>query len=129
MNILFILPILILVLIGITVCLFKTANRCISKEPGASFIFILFGIWTTILSILFIFVLLDEITLAKHGYDVYTLKLYYVGGSEETTTYKMIGTSTPRIDTSYGKFNLTGGERTIPGVVRFEVLSVKNVKE
>lgn len=127
--ILFLLPIFILILISITVWLFRTAQRFISKEPGASFLCVLSGVWGVIVSILLIFILLDEITLAKYGYDVYTLKLYYVGGSEETTTYKMKGTSTPRIDTSYGKFNLTGGERTIPGVVRFEVLSVKNVKE
>lgn len=114
---------------GVTVWLFKSAHQYISEEPGSSFICVFSSIWTTIFSLLLVFILMNEIKLDKYGYDVYSLRLYYIGGSEETTTYKMRDTASPYIDTSYGKFNLTGGERTIPGVVRFEVLSVKNVKK
>lgn len=121
--------IFVIITVVITLLLFKTACKIIYDDPGVSFICAFFGIWTGIFALFLSIVLLDKVDLKANGYDVYTLRLYYVGGSERTTTYKTRSSSNPRIDTSYGKFNLTGGDEIVPGVVRFEVLSVENVKE
>lgn len=65
----------------------------------------------------------------ENGYDIYTLRIYYIGGSTDVKTYKMSSLDTPNIYHYGGDYTLEVGDNSVPGVVRFEVLSVKNVRE
>lgn len=62
----------------------------------------------------------------KHGYDIYTLRLYYLGGSQEVRTFKISSWDWPVIHSSRGSYWLNIGKFHIDGVVRFETISIVN---
>lgn len=71
----------------------------------------------------------NEVYEKKNGYNIYTLKLYYLGGSQEVKTYKISSLYSPQIVHYRGDYTLNTGKDIEPGVVRFEVISVQNMKE
>ena len=62
----------------------------------------------------------------KHGYDIYTLRLYYLGGSQEVRTFKITSWDLPVINSSRGSYWLNVGRFRVDGVVRFETISIVN---
>ena len=95
-------------------------------ETFVSWCMIIFGIIILLLSINGI---KKENYIRENGYDIYTLRIYYIGGSTDVKTYKMSSLNTPNINHYRGDYTLEAGDNSVPGVVRFDVLSVKNVKE
>lgn len=63
----------------------------------------------------------------ENGIDMYTLRLYYLGGSQSTKTFYTDTRDYPYIHSYRGSYTLKGVYNSEQGVVRFEVLSKKNI--
>lgn len=95
-------------------------------QTFAAWCMIVFGLIALIFSINQIKI---ENYIRENGYDIYTLRIYYIGGSTDVKTYKISSLDAPNICHYRGDYTLKAGDNSVPGVVRFEILSVKNVKE
>lgn len=61
------------------------------------------------------------------GYYLYTLRLYYLGGSEEIKNIRIHAWDYPCIKDYKGSYWLQAGREEVKGVVRFEIIDkVKN---
>lgn len=63
----------------------------------------------------------------ERGFTEYTLKLYYLGGSQEVKNFVTDYDCFPYIHSYKGSYTLEGTFEPEQGVVRFEVLSKRNI--
>lgn len=82
-------------------------------------------------AVFFGFVILESDRFFKYeeelGFTEYTLRLYYLGGSQCVKKYTTIGSDQPYIYSSYGCYTLKGVPNEEKGVVRFEILDKRNI--
>ena len=69
----------------------------------------------------------DTLYIKSNGFVEYTLKLYYLGGSQDVKTFVTYPDDYPYISSYKGSYTLSGMFKSEPGVVRFEVVSKKNI--
>lgn len=75
-----------------------------------------------------IYIQIHNVCLQKEkGFTEYTLKLYYLGGSQEVKKFYTDYDGFPYISSYRGRYTLEGMFEQEQGVVRFEVLSKRNI--